>query len=79
MEEQINELNEFIQSIRVNAADVMWRILAAIGVFILGIIIKILLRKLMGKLLKLRTKARRHDWIRSAHLHLRYMIAWRGL
>lgn len=56
MEEQINELNKVIQGVSVSTVNLLSNIAAALGVFLLGIILKKLLRKLMGKLLKLRIK-----------------------
>ena len=57
MEEQINEMNKFFQDISVSAVDVLWHIAAALGVFLLGIVIKKLLRKLLDRLMKLRIKS----------------------
>ena len=49
MEEQINEMNKFFQGISVSAVDMLWHIAAALGVFLLGFVVKKLLRKLLEK------------------------------
>ncbi len=57
MEEQINEMNKFFQGISVSAVDMLWHIAAALGVFLLGVVVKKLLRKLLDRLMKLRIKS----------------------
>ena len=52
MEEQINEMNKFFQGISVSAVDMLWHIAAALGGFLLGGVVKKLLRKLLDRLMK---------------------------